>query len=197
MTIPTLVNSYQKQVAVTRLQKVYSTLSQAIKLSEVDNGTLENWDWSKSSTDVLSLYLVPYLKISRLCGTNEGCWGNENKVIKFLNGGIQTDLSAEGAAFSLPDGTNILFLNQETTHGHFYIDLNGDKAPNTYAKDCFVFTLAKQPFIEGRLHDIKLAGLYMYAHGGTEDTCKKSSTGWSCDKKIQQDGWKISDDYPW
>ena len=44
LTIPALVTGYQKNVTVESLKKVYSTLSQAVKLSEADNGFVSDWD---------------------------------------------------------------------------------------------------------------------------------------------------------
>ena len=44
MTIPTMINNYQKKVTVTKLKLAYSQLYNAIKLSEVDNGNFNGWD---------------------------------------------------------------------------------------------------------------------------------------------------------
>ena len=44
MTIPTLVQSYKKKVVESRLVKFYSTMQQAIKLSEIENGPISTWD---------------------------------------------------------------------------------------------------------------------------------------------------------
>ena len=44
MTMPTLIQNYRKNLVVTRLQKFYSTMNQAIKQSEVDNGDKLYWE---------------------------------------------------------------------------------------------------------------------------------------------------------
>ena len=43
MTIPTLVNNYRKKDTTAKLKKFYSTMIQAIQLSELENGTSANW----------------------------------------------------------------------------------------------------------------------------------------------------------
>ncbi len=43
MTMPTLIGKYRKQETIAKLQKVYSTLNQALKRSEVDNGDKKYW----------------------------------------------------------------------------------------------------------------------------------------------------------
>ena len=42
MTIPVLIQNYKKRVATVRLKKFVSVMEQAIKLSEIDNGPIEN-----------------------------------------------------------------------------------------------------------------------------------------------------------
>ena len=44
MTMPALIEHHQKSVISSRLKKFYSSINQAIKLSEVDNGSSEYWD---------------------------------------------------------------------------------------------------------------------------------------------------------
>ena len=41
MTLPTLVQNYKKKELVTKLQKVYTVMNQAINLAEVENGNFE------------------------------------------------------------------------------------------------------------------------------------------------------------
>jgi len=44
MTIPTLVQSYKKQVIETKLTRFYTTMNQAIRLSEAHNGSVTTWE---------------------------------------------------------------------------------------------------------------------------------------------------------
>lgn len=44
LTIPAVITNYQKQETLSRLKKAYSIVQQAIKLSEVENESVANWD---------------------------------------------------------------------------------------------------------------------------------------------------------
>src|SRR5574344_1297483 len=44
MTIPNLMHNYRKSMIETSLKKFYTTVNQAIKLSEIDNGASQDWD---------------------------------------------------------------------------------------------------------------------------------------------------------
>ena len=43
MTLPAIIDQRQKVVTVNRLKKFYTTMEQAILLTEKDNGEIENW----------------------------------------------------------------------------------------------------------------------------------------------------------
>ena len=60
MTLPILVANYKKQVTVTQLKKAYTEISQAIKLSELQNGDTSSWDFTLSGTDFYYRYLQGY-----------------------------------------------------------------------------------------------------------------------------------------
>src|SRR5574344_1882726 len=67
LTIPTLVNNYQEKASVTKLKKLYSIVSQAVKLAEVDNGPIEDWGFTSpygpEDAEILSKNLSPYFKV--------------------------------------------------------------------------------------------------------------------------------------
>ena len=82
MTLPTLVQHYKRQEASARLKKFYSAMSQAIKLSETDNGEIKYWEkieqqyLEDGSSDTLAnselsynffmKYLEPYIKYTKI-----------------------------------------------------------------------------------------------------------------------------------
>lgn len=44
LTIPTVVQNYQKTQTATRLKKAYATINQAIQMANVDNGPISTWN---------------------------------------------------------------------------------------------------------------------------------------------------------
>lgn len=46
LTLPALNQHYKRQEVETRLQKFYSTMNQALKQSELDNGDFTTWEYN-------------------------------------------------------------------------------------------------------------------------------------------------------
>ena len=46
MTLPSLIGNYKKKQTVTQLKKSYTVLSQAVKMSELKNGSIDYWDYT-------------------------------------------------------------------------------------------------------------------------------------------------------
>ena len=46
MTLPSLIGNYKKRETVTILKKAYSEISQALKMAEVDNEFMEEWNFT-------------------------------------------------------------------------------------------------------------------------------------------------------
>ena len=73
MTLPGLVQNYQKKVKVTALEAAYSQIRQAVRMSEVKNGEIREWHLTQMSEEVqvyrcqqnkkfVQEYIEPYLK---------------------------------------------------------------------------------------------------------------------------------------
>lgn len=69
MTLPTLIENHQKKEVVSRLQKFYTNINQAIRLSEVDNGSCEFWIYPEATSgaegakNFYDTYIKKYLKV--------------------------------------------------------------------------------------------------------------------------------------
>lgn len=187
ITMPTLIKNHQKQVTVTKLKKAYSEISQAIKLSEVHNGEMENWDFSnfedkaEKNKYFAKNYIYPYLKTVKICEPPS------SECIKYD--------SRENSAI-IQSGYSITTW-QDTTGGWVYVDIDGpNKGKNTMGKDMFGIKFVKQTgdfngyAIKKGIH---LSGL-QYITPKTRDELKEKSE--YCGALIMYDGWKILDDNP-
>jgi len=204
MTIPYLVQNYLKTQTVVQLQKVYSELSRAVKMSEMDNGELSTWTFGTKAFDTdevnafVETYLIPYLKLTKNCGTSDATCTSKNRPD--LNGvannvykmpvGISCNYK-----FILGDGA-VVWVNTYINSTNIFVDINGDKKPNMFGKDTFAFfitpTNKKLKFWgEGTPRNSLLNG---------SEGCNKTAgnvAGGVCGALIQVDGWEIKDDYPW
>lgn len=197
LTMPALIANYQKQVTVNGLKKAYSQLAQAVKLSEAQNGEVEYWDFTLGSDVFMEKYIAPFLK-----NIGKTSARDINTLInyKYLNGQTITESSADGINTSvrkLADGTIIFvdnWVSTEASSRGILVDINGYKRPNVLGKDLFSFKIDK-----------KTSGLSVYSC--TRDECLEAALhmcnkeadkgGYACTSVIIQDGWQISEDYPW
>jgi len=195
ITIQNLITNYQKTQTVVQLQKTYTSLAQAGKQSESDNGSSQSWDLGTtgdgtSLSQSFSTYWAPYLKISKYCSSTSNC--GYNTAMFYRLDGTYTGYSGpnDGTLAVLSDGTIFFWRHSNLTENIFFVDINGVKTPNTYGKDVFIFSMDSTK------------GLVPYSY--TNDTsatinanCSKSGQGQTCAIKIMMAGWKIEDDYPW
>ena len=194
LTMPALIANYQKRVTVTRLKEAYSILSQAVRLSENDNGEARYWenysnqiqDGQDHITSFAETYIIPYIK-SNVIGNIHPDDINI-KAYRGLDGSIVSGIMyVKTYIVRLNNGQDI-FMSYNTYDGtyrevFFYIDVNGaEKNPNVLAKDTFLFYL---DFNSGTIRP----------YGSAEDCSKNNSR--VCAAKIIQDGWQITKNYPW
>ena len=78
LTISNVIQDYQKKQTVVQLRKVYNDINNAVKLSEVDNGPMSQWDYVQTTcsnyeclTPFLEKYYLPYFKDAKLLKKSE------------------------------------------------------------------------------------------------------------------------------
>ena len=211
LTMPALIANYQKKQTIAQLKKAYSILNQAYERSVLENGDVETWDWQGVSTpeSFAQIYIIPYLKGVNKMNTSKIKWLalDKSNIYGF-------DICSD---YILPDGMIIKFTslvgtsaNLRKTHLQISIDINGDRGPNRFGRDVFVFSIF--PFSEqsrgkvvpgtndqcgnGAIHN-ELTRDQLTTSGCA--TCKSDYTGYGygCAALIMKDGWEIKDDYPW
>ena len=158
ITMPILINNINNRDKITALKKAYSILAQATLMAIENNEHSEYWeiiDNDNAIIDKLFSYYQPYLKILKYCKNGEkGCWVNE---VKDLQGNKfhwynNTQVGANSVSARLTDGMTIAFDIFQSTKGDlgvntnkstlvFFVDVNGEKLPNTFGKDIFTFVL--------------------------------------------------------
>ena len=199
MTMHTLIQNYQKKEAATRLKYAYSVIAQAVKMSEIDNGPMEDWLDEASSTDgstevtkvFVDTYLTPYIKAVKTIkmptsGMPYEYYYKENG--KLVSAGGHTHYS-----IALANGVylhfNANFAQEDSIT--LRIDTNGQTRPNIIGRDIFFANFNSK-------------GFYLKGHNYNRDTllryCKQGSIGsgaQTCGGLIELDGWEIKKDYPW
>lgn len=214
ITLPILINQYQKQVVLNRLKKTYSALAQAIVQSESENeemiywglsnmGHMSSWsEYKKLLEPYVKKYFIPYLNIGIDCGYE--CSAMKEIKVYTLSGIARNWYSpwSGGYVLFLNDGT-ILNFWADNSAGNMQtlgidIDVNGLQKPNTYGKDIFVFRL------NSKTKKFNLDGATLNEEQITSasdrsgcNTGAGSYAGFYCGGWIQKNSWQFPKNYPW
>ena len=215
LTLPALIATYEKQVTVNRLKKVYNQLNQVLLDVKSDYGDLQIL--AKKPSEFVPNTIAKYYNgvkvypkgdyMLSMCYEETSYIGSKNPAKKALYAGvdkngkssgyISTPFSGDTVSIKLLDGVCIGFnqfvdnskLYPETT---IFVDVNGsDKKPNRLGRDLFFFTY------DAKSETIRPSGWNI---DGAD--CLYTSTdimlrGSCCSNQIIKDGWKISKDYLW
>lgn len=190
LTIPTLVSAYRKQQAESALRKFNETMTNAIDISESDNGSSLEWRpmgfteeeaWAEE-------YLMPYLKDATLEYVKKD--GTDGIKITFADGGV-------------------LHMTESATH--FYVstpDFENTNEEDARGISAFTFYFSPSCKFDGYCDYHKGHGFepFAFAWDGDDKTLIEHETfgcnetaytkGAYCTELIQRNGWKIPEDYP-
>lgn len=185
MTLPTLLSRNDEKVAINKLKKIYSVMSQAYLMSVNDNGYADAWHvdngFSENTAKQLAPYIVPYLKVLKECGTERGCLGYTKNVNRLNGEEHNTDYESDKRYYKLilADGSYIWLRTASGQYcktnergysdgcARIFIDVNGPKGLNTAGIDIFSFVITPKGVFPSLGND-----------------CKKSSEGWDCSSYI-------------
>ena len=183
LTMPVLIQNYKQKLIITRLKKFYSTMSQAVLRSSIDNGPSGDWiiakGWQDGNTtkalqNFYDKYLAKYI-INVQAGIDEN---TKEFKIKFSDGSYA--IMDAGACIG------------------FHYDYNGDKLPNEVGRDRYDFLLCtKQEPDMFTQNNIKT----WYKAKTTKDRdmiqrlCAYQS--FYCSRLLELDNWEFKKDYPY
>ncbi len=201
ITVPLIVADVQKQQTISKLKKVYSTLSQVILRSQNDNGPVDEW-YSKEdnnyAADYYSNYYKPYLNGPVKCLGYRECGYDKINPFYYVNGfnyGLHMGTGQTRFNFYMADGVFVIVFTGNYRDSEvapfetpwIIIDLNGGKKPNRFGRDVFFFDIDKNK------------GAVPKCNKQTKKQVKEecSDKGFCCFKQIINDNWEIKSDYPW
>ncbi|MDD3593652.1 MAG: prepilin-type N-terminal cleavage/methylation domain-containing protein [Candidatus Gastranaerophilales bacterium] len=200
VTIPGIMQAWEERVTVSKLKETYSTLQQAFKLAEIENGQPETWGFSYSNYSVTWDKMLPYLKTSQNCKLTAG--GCAADGIKLLNEKPYININSDNTwyKFTLVSGVNIMsdrpsgqctgsfYSDGQPSCFRLFVDINGLKGPNQFGKDVFAFSMTKRGFIPwGGYHT---PGDYMYHQNSCTgpDNIGSSIEGLGCARWVIERG---------
>ena len=224
ITLPNLINNYRKNQVETKIKTAYSILSNAIKLTELQHGSINDLISHYSSNPIpnvtnttkFSEELQKNIKYEKICKISVGNQGGTNKCIdelyskpmKHFNG---TNISNKYYKHYILLSNGMLIAIEHATAAPaivFHADIDGpNKGENTIGKDIFSFSLfrtdvksygtyAPSNALYGGFRGYGFGNTWYNQDGGGKDAIKCEGAGWFCTTIIHKNGWKIPDDYP-
>lgn len=192
MTLPTVLHNYKKQEVETKIKKFYTTMAQAVKLSEADNGPA--YYWTKEARKVNEDGSV-----TNISGTMAFY---NNYLAKYLKRLPQMD--KDSVVVILADGS-YFYMNIGYCLDIKY-DYNGKKPPNSYGIDLFDFLLCTEEAYNTNNYVRNKANAFDAYWPGEclKNNCSRAkllnyckNTPHTCSALLMYDGWKFMDDYPY
>lgn len=206
LTIPSLVNTVNKQQYVTGLLTAYSTLAQATsQLINDNNGTMVNLvnnggNW-QVQTDFINKYCT-ILNCVKLCLPGEtspggNCFSTSSNM-KMIDGGDSFIEPNDTQGFVLADGM-LVIGNLDSIDctancggdcsphcGFFIVDVNGFKGPNIIGRDIFGFNITQNGLVP--FGGLPVDYLTDYSVFCAPTTHASAQNGMGCAVRILRDG---------
>ena len=189
MTVPTLMQNYQRQSYVTQLHKVYNEMSQALLRYQTDRNAINLTEAGLSDITSLDNFMKNYFKIVKDCGMDEtACFGSNYKKIdgssiNFMytdSDGVRAYVLANGASIAIISGSN-----------YFHLDVNGKKGPNIVGRDTFAIKIHSNGLLD-ELCNSAPCSAEEREQLFTNNCIKSSSLWWGCFGKILNDNWQMT-----
>ena len=199
LTMPALIANHRKNVVETRLKHFYSTINQAITLSEVEHGDKNTWQ-PEDTEDFWNNYISPYIKYLKAENSDDG----QYKVVYLPNGSL---FAVDVFSSKNSDGS----INYQSYGGHFifYPEAKNYKSKSnpfsSFGAKYFRFAFWPNEDLDiFKYHKNKGVEPYLANWNGNEDAlytnerfgCNETGNGSWCTAIIMRNGWKIPDDYP-
>ena len=201
MTVPTLMQNYQRQSYVTQLHKTYNEMSQALLRYQTDRNALNLREAGMSSQAEVNNFISSYFKVVNSCldsSTVTPCFANQSEYKKISGAtasGFDNDADGLGMSFVLANGTSIRpWLSNGVNFIVMVVDVNGQKGPNILGRDFFDMCIDVNGNIDTCLRN---GGTFPHTEAQREtefnDVCIADSASIAgCFGKILNDNWQMN-----
>ena len=206
LTLPALIQNYQKKVTAISVKKAYSELNQIIEMAKADYGDSSSWDYSEA--DKLSLwvqtYIEPYINVIEHTDSCKGypCLGLTTTYHLKSKTPLSTGqyvLTKTGNSFAYA------FYRYDTSLTRVRVYIRNPHGRYAYVgKDVFTFifdTRENNPkFRTHTPNKYDRSSILGTGWGGCNPNASGSGymvPGDACAALIMIDGWEIKNDYPW
>ena len=206
MTVPTLMQNYQRQSYVTQLHKVYNELSQALLRYQTDKNAVNLREAVLTGANAMNSFITTYLKVVKDCGNDfSACFGSDYKKINGTSLSLGETSSDEGV-FVLAGGQSIAIFSSNSDSQQYsnsiatiWVDVNGKKGPNIQGRDFYqmdIYSTDGGPVIDEMIWNVTTQPPFTEAQRNTQfnSYCVAGGSGnfLGCFGKILNDNWQMT-----
>ena len=189
MTVPTLMQNYQRQSYVTQLHKVYNEMSQALLRYQTDRNAINLTEAGLSDITSLDNFMKNYFKIVKDCGMDEtACFGTNYKKLDGSSINFMSTDNDKVRAYVLANGASVAIIS---TVPYFHLDVNGKKGPNIVGRDTFAIKIFSNGLLDDNCNSAPCATTER-EQAFTDNCIKSGATWWGCFGKILNDNWQMT-----
>ena len=186
MTVPSLIQTTERNEYVAALKKAQSVLAQTLYRITLDNGyPIGDYEFFLDTNFIEDF--ASYTNVVKICNNQQECFGSSlyrNGEYKLLNNTKATGW-LDGKSVITTDGIMYTFIAARSIHniygispedqaraiGRVIVDVNGQRKPNKFGLDTFIFYL-----INGK--GFVPAGAY------TSTNCRRGKNGADCAGRV-------------
>ena len=194
MTVPSLMQNYQRQSYVTQLHKSYNEISQALLQYQTDKNAVNLKEAGLNSQNAVNSFVKSYFKVVRECDNMSNCFSSEyrslkgNVVANFDAVNFKSFVIASGASFRpaySPVGEKLI---------NIAVDINGQKGPNIVGRDLFwIYVYNNGLLDDGNINaDVNAPLTKELRENSFETLCKAGIDVTGCFGKILNDNWQMT-----
>ena len=194
MTVPTLMQNYQRKSYVTQLHKVYNEFQQALVQYQTDKNALNLTEAGLNSQANLHTFVSTYFRVVQTCSNSlTPCFPDQNSYKK-MNGTTLNTAYTVTNSYVLASGASVRFLYSASGDkiGNIMVDINGKQGPNILGRDLFTIAVYKN----GALDDTATTAPLSETERNNLYTSNCTGTGaaavWGCFGKILNDNWEMT-----
>lgn len=197
MTVPTLMQNYQRKSYVTQIHKIYNEMQQAALQYMNDKNAVDLLEAGLTNNiDSVDAFMKKYFKIVKECGVKPleaGCVATDYKKLTGQAIAPFTISRTDYRGYVISSGAVIALISE----GDFlqaHVDVNGVKGPNIAGRDLFAFHVYKNGVIDDYVEG---ANLPPFTKEQREDSytkwCNSSTSIWyGCLGKLINDNWEMT-----
>ena len=188
MTVPTLMQNYQRKSYVIQLHKFYNELSQSLIQYQTDRNALNLTEAGITSTATFDSFVENYMKIVSTCDKMQSpCFADSYKK---LDGAILTGVTIENKSYVFANGVSIRPYYDKVADKliNLYVDINGLQGPNILGRDLFVFGVYNNGLLDTYSNDTTTAPLTKEQR----ENAVNESPAWEPVARILNDNWEMN-----